>query len=216
MEYNTNEILAELEDPGFMFLADFKTKKQVPLYHLNTDIKVENNIAEIIFEQFYLNGSDKSIEVEYIFPFHRDAVFGKLEMRTKDKLVKDVVQEREKTQVKYEDAVASGQTAVMSTFVKKDEDLMKFMFGRVPPKSEIVLVCTFYQQLAVKDLSWLLHIPAKIIPKYGGDPLKFVKTNHNLSRIPESEVNEEEKRKLIKTSKKFSKLIIKRKSSLGR
>jgi hypothetical protein len=180
MEYSSNEILTELEDQGFKFLADFKTKKQVPLYHLNTDIKVENNIAEITFEQFYLNNSDEPIETEYIFPAHKDAILGKLEMKYKDKLIKAVFEEREVAQAKYDDAVASGQTAVMSTLIKKDKDLVRFLLGGVPPKSEIVLVCKFYQQLAVEDLSWLLHIPAKIIPKYMGDQLKFINTGHNL------------------------------------
>jgi hypothetical protein len=201
MDYKADKISSKLRYPRFMFLVNFKTKKQVPLYHLNTYIKVENNIAEITFEQFYLNYSDESIEVKYIFPVHRDAVLGKLEMRTKDKIFKNIFEGREEAKMKYDDAVASGQTAVMSTFVEKDKDLMRFLFGGVSPKSEIVLVCTFYQQLAVEDLSWLLHVPAKIIPKYLGDPLKFVNTGDNSSGTHGSQVDEEEKGVLIEDIK---------------
>jgi von Willebrand factor A domain-containing protein 5 len=211
MDYNICEISSELCDPGFKFLTDFKTKKQVPLYHLNTDIKVENNIAEITFEQFYLNNSDEPIETEYIFPAHKDAILGKLEMKYKDKLIKAVVEEREAAQAKYEDAVASGKTAVMSTFVKKDKDLMRFLLGGVPPKSEIVLVCKFYQQLAVDDLSWLLHVPAKIIPKYMGDPLKFINTGHNLSGTHGSQVDDEEKGVLIEDIKEAHRVYYQKK-----
>eukprot|EP00345_Euplotes_harpa_P016152 CAMPEP_0168339888 /NCGR_PEP_ID=MMETSP0213-20121227/13735_1 /TAXON_ID=151035 /ORGANISM="Euplotes harpa, Strain FSP1.4" /LENGTH=55 /DNA_ID=CAMNT_0008346017 /DNA_START=19 /DNA_END=183 /DNA_ORIENTATION=- len=35
------------------FMLNFETKDQIPLYHVNSHVTVENNIAEIKYEQFY-------------------------------------------------------------------------------------------------------------------------------------------------------------------
>lgn len=44
---------------------NYEAKDQVPLYNLNADVKIENNIAELKYKQFYFHHSDKSIESEY-------------------------------------------------------------------------------------------------------------------------------------------------------
>jgi hypothetical protein len=133
---------------------------------LDVNIKIDGNISEITFEQFYFNDSDKPIETEYIFPAHKDAVLGKLEMRYKHKFVKAIVEEREAVQHNYFDKSTIGKTQPIPVLEEADLDIMRINLGEIPPKSEIVLMCTFYQQLAVEDLSWLLHIQAKIISKH--------------------------------------------------
>jgi ubiquitin len=165
------------------FLLNFDTKDQIPLYHMNSDIKIENNIAELKYEQFYFNHSENFVEAEYIFPVHNDAVFGGLELRYKDKVIQSRVEIRETAKAKFDDAVASEKTAVISHPSRKDKDIIRLNLGGIPPKSQIVLVCTFYQQLQVEDLSWLLHIPSKIIPRYTGDELKYINCGHQLKGV---------------------------------
>ena len=52
--------------------------------------------------------------------------------------------------------------------------------GNLPPKSQIIVTCYFHQVLEVEDLSWKLHIPSKIIPRYMGDHLQYVKNGKHL------------------------------------
>jgi hypothetical protein len=160
-------------------------------------VKVENTICEITFEQFYINDSSDSIETEYIFPAHREAVLGKIEMKYQDKVVKAIVEERKKAEVAYGDALAQGKTAVISIPVTGDSDLVRILLGGIPPYTEIVLVCTFYQQLSVENFSWLLHIPSKIIPKYFGNVLKFITTGKNLKGDSGEELPQDDKGILI-------------------
>lgn len=174
------------------FLLNYETKDQIPLYHLNADVKIENNIAELKYEQFYFNHSDEQIEAEYIFPVHSDAVFGGLELRHKDKVIYSRVEVRETAKAKYEDAVASGKTAVISHPSRKDKDVVRLNVGGIPPKSQIVLVCTFYQMLAVEDLSWSLMIPSKIIPRYMGNQNAYVNTGHQLHGTDGDQVQDSE------------------------
>jgi ubiquitin len=180
-----------------LFLLNKNTNEQVPLYHLNVWVKVENTICEITFEQFYINDSSDSIETEYIFPAHREAVLGKIEMKYQDKIVKAIVEERKKAEVAYGDALAQGKTAVISVPVTGDSDLVRILLGGIPPYTEIVLVCTFYQQLSVEDFSWLLHIPSKIIPKYFGNVLKFINIGKNLKGDSGEELPQDDKGILI-------------------
>ena len=79
------------------------------------------------------------------------------------------VEERQKVEAKYEDAVASGQTAVMGGLVKGHADMVRINIGNFPPKSEAVLTVYYYQTLEVEDLSYCLRIPTAYIPKYMGD-----------------------------------------------
>jgi hypothetical protein len=49
------------------------------------------------------------------------------------------VEEREKAQEKYEDAVASGKTAVLGNFSRTTRDLIKISIGQFPAMSKAEL-----------------------------------------------------------------------------
>jgi hypothetical protein len=112
-------------------------------------------------------------------------------MRCKDKFVKSDLEERKETQAKYVDKSAIGETQSIPVLEETDLDVMRFSLGEIPPMSEIVLVCTFYLQLELEDLSWLLHIPAKIIPKHLGDSLKCIDIANGLNE--ESKIQKSDK-----------------------
>ena len=162
------------------FLLNFESKDQIPLYHVNSYVTIENNIAEMKYEQFYFNHSESAIEAEYIFPVHSQAVFGGLELKFKDKVIYSRIEVREAAKAKFEDAVASGKTAVISHPSRGDKDVVRLNLGGIPPKSQLILTCTFYQLLEVDDLSWRLHIPSKIIPRYTGNILSYISSGHQL------------------------------------
>lgn len=90
------------------------TEELVPLYHVDTKVTINNNIAEIKYEQFYYNQKSEPIEAEYMFPTHSEAVFSEIQLRYKDKVICTRIEERAVAKAKFEDAVASNKTAVMS------------------------------------------------------------------------------------------------------
>jgi hypothetical protein len=83
------------------------------------------------------------------------------------------VVEREKATAKYEDSVASGQTAVMATLPpmnqKYEVNVMTIFLGNFPPMSSLILTATCSQKLEVQDLSYCLRIPMAFVPKYLGN-----------------------------------------------
>ena len=150
-----------------------KTNHLVPLHHVNTKISVNNNIAEIKYEQFYFNPMSELLEAEYMFPCHAAAVFGRLQMKYKDKVICTRIEERQIALQKFDDAVAAGKSAIMSSPLTSDPDITVVNLGNIPPMSEIVVECTFYQTMSVEDLSWCLYVPSKIMPRYVGKLSSF-------------------------------------------
>lgn len=173
------------------------TDELVPLYHVDTKVTINNNIAEIKYEQFYYNQKSEPIEAEYMFPSHSEAVFSEIQLRFQDKVICTRIEEREVAKAKFEDAVASNKTAVMSAPSRANRDITIVNLGNLPPKSEIVVLCTFYQALEVEDLSWSLFIPAKITPRFIGELPNCGGESHNeeaygsMEFVPNEEVKHE-------------------------
>lgn len=85
------------------------------------------------------------------------------------------VEERKKAEAKYEDAIASGKTAVIGMKGRMSRDMVRIMIGQFPPMSRAKLSVHFSQKLESEDLSWCLRIPQVYIPRYIGDMSKALK-----------------------------------------
>ena len=139
----------------------------VPLCHENINVTVTNNIAMIKLEQFYFNSNDEFIEAEYIFPSNEQIVFSELQMRFKDNVICTRIEERSIINEVFE--IDSGKALAVTTTSQLAKDIEVINLGNIPPKSEIMIECTYFLKLSVEDLSWCLYIPSKIIPKYMGE-----------------------------------------------
>jgi hypothetical protein len=109
--------------------------------------------------QQYLYNEDHPLETIFLFPTDIDVSFSKIvvDFKLSDgsiRTIETVIGEREKAEVKYDDAVSSGKTAVMGTFSKTQMDLVKVNIGNFPPNSEAKLKVYFYSKLEIEDLSY--------------------------------------------------------------
>jgi hypothetical protein len=114
-----------------------------------------------------------------LFPVDIDAAFSKItaDFKLSDgstRMMETKVAEREKIEVKYEDALSSGKTAVMGSFTKTQRDMVRINIGHFPHKSEAILRVYFYSKLEVEDLSYCLRIPMSYVPKYMGDMVEYL------------------------------------------
>lgn len=71
------------------------------------------------------------MEATYQFPTDPDSVVSRLRIELGEKVVEGRVQEKEKAQERYEDAIAAGDAAVMVQEDEKDKDLLKMSIGGI-------------------------------------------------------------------------------------
>mmetsp|Transcript_15733 Transcript_15733/g.18191 ORF Transcript_15733/g.18191 Transcript_15733/m.18191 type:complete len:196 (-) Transcript_15733:2341-2928(-) len=175
------------------FLVNFQTGKQIPLYAMKNEIVIENNIAVIKYIQYYYNDSSSPVFVEYVFPSFADCTFTKFEMRLQGKTVVSEVRQKEAAKAIFEEAKRAGDIPIMAHPCKAAQDMNIVQIGNLPPKSPVILTCYFHQLLDVQDLSWRLHIPSKVTPRYLGNTLKYVEYGAHLKGMVEEILSEEEK-----------------------
>lgn len=98
--------------------------------------------------QQYVNIEDQALETVFLFPCDIDSVITKLtcEFTLPDgtkTMLETKVEERTKAEVKYEDAVTSGKTAVFSTYTRAHRDMIRINIGNFPPLSEAVIKVSY-------------------------------------------------------------------------
>eukprot|EP00347_Sterkiella_histriomuscorum_P001630 403371287 len=107
---------------------DKVSKHPIPLTKVDIIGNVVQQLASFEMRQHYINIEDVPIETIYLFPVDVDSVFTNLEIEftlqdgSKKQLVTRV-DLREKVEVYYEQAIASGKTAVVGTFTKTQSDM---------------------------------------------------------------------------------------------
>lgn len=79
------------------------------------------------------------VEATYMFPTDPDehTVVSRVMFVLGDKTVDGKVIEKQKAHEKYEDAIASGNAAVMVEESEKDKDLLKMSIGGIQPAQEV-------------------------------------------------------------------------------
>ena len=174
------QILKE-EEEAAIYLVDKTTKAPVPLERIHIDAKVVSCVAQFVMTQSYLNCEEEAIETLFLFPIDVTVVVSKITVDFKlpdgsSRFLETVIDAREKVEVRYEDAVASGKTAVIGQLTKTQRDMMRVSIGNFPALSRAVLKVHYYQQLEVEDLSYCLRIPMAYIPRYLGNIEGLLKT----------------------------------------
>ena len=74
-----------------------------------------------------------------MFPLEKTTLLAKFEAVIDDKVVETKVMEKEKAQEKYDDAVASGNAAVIAERSKKKEETMTLKLGNLLPGQSATL-----------------------------------------------------------------------------
>ena len=149
--------------------------------------------------QNYINIEEEGIETVFLFPIDVKVVVSKISVKfiLPDGTQRDLetmIDERKKVEVKYEDAVASGKTAVMGTYAsRKQRDILRVNIGNFPGKSRAFLDVYYYQKLDVEDLSYCLRVPMSYIPPYLGDLAGYINTGKQYIGQKPQILSEEEK-----------------------
>ena len=111
-----------------------------------TEIKIE-----------YKNKSENSIELIVEIPLRFDIIFNNFIAKIKDKIIKSKVIESNKAEEKYNDAIASGNTGIATTYDEYNK-ICSLKIGNLPQNETLELKLNFIQIVTIKNDFYSLNL----------------------------------------------------------
>jgi Ca-activated chloride channel family protein len=151
----------------YLFYAE-KGNEKVLLPLKSIDIKSELRGANAVtnVELNYINPtSDSPLECTYSFPMDKNTILAKFEAIIDDRVVQTKVVTKEVAQERYEDAVASGNTAVLAQRKKKDE-IMTVKLGNLLPGQNATLKSQIISQVDITGGYYAFSLVNAFYPDY--------------------------------------------------
>jgi len=136
----------------------------VPLTSVNIRAKVVNFITEVEVTQEYQNKEKNPIEVIYFFPVEEAAAVTACSAQLEGRNIDSKIQEKEKAQKLYDEAIKEKKTAFLLNETKGD--IFQLKIGNLSPGAGCKVTITYLMELPVEDGKTRLTIPTTIAPKY--------------------------------------------------
>ena len=133
--------------------------------------------AALTMHQFYSNNGASPLETLFLMPNSDQWTVNSLEVTftLEDGTTKTLVtriDQRERAQQEYSDAVTSGKTAVISTVTPATKtesiSILRIMLGNFPPRSRAYLKAQITSKLELDDQSFCFKLPMAFVPPYMG------------------------------------------------
>jgi len=106
----------------------------VPLKHISINGTLENCHAMLDIQLSYINAcTDQPVECTFEFPLEETTVVSKLVAQIDDKTIEAKIKAKEEAKEQYDDAIASGNTAVYSERDTKNEESLTLLLGNLLP-----------------------------------------------------------------------------------
>lgn len=134
-------------------------------------------LAEVTVSQTYRNNEQVNIEAVYTFPLPLDAVLLDLDVTIGERVLKGVVVEKKAAEEQYEDAVASGDAAVMLEVL--ESGLYTMSVGNLLPQEQATITFRYAILYHWAGDRLRLCLPTTVAPRFGASP-------HLPHQVPES------------------------------
>jgi Ca-activated chloride channel family protein len=157
-----------------------KDGSSMPLEGVNIQGTLRGFAAEITVEQHYRNTRKKNIEAVYTFPLPIGAVLLDVELEIGERRLRGQVVEKKAAEERYEDAITSGDTALMIEVT--GPGLYTLNFGNLLAGETAVIRYRYAVLLSWQGDRVRLVLPTTLAPRYG-DPVKAGLAPH---QVPET------------------------------
>lgn len=104
------------------------------------------------------------MEVTLKFPTEPDHALGNLTIQIGDNIIEGKVMKKEKAKERYEDAIASGNTAVMAEEKDDETDVVRLKVGNLLSGQEAVVRFRFLTMLKIECGAYVLKVPQSFFP----------------------------------------------------
>lgn len=157
---NTNAD-AELGQPYFRATAEGELVDALPLLLTTVDINIVGFIADVTVIQQYKNDGDVPLEATYIFPGSENAAVYDMQMEIGERVIRSIVQEKNKAKQTYEKAISEGKTA--SLLQQASSNYFSTSVGNILPGDDIQVTLKYTESLIANDGLYTFHFPAKSV-----------------------------------------------------
>ena len=130
-------------------LPDSKSSLDPNIVHIETELN--EFYAQTHLTQYYINKSNRIIELILKFPSNPKIQFSKFVLELNNKKIVSKILEKEKAEEKYSDAIASGNTGIISS---KTDKYIKVNMGNINPNDIVKLTTEFIQFITSEDMSY--------------------------------------------------------------
>lgn len=157
-----------------------KDGSSMPLEGVNIQGTLRGFAAEITVEQRYRNTRKKNIEAVYTFPLPMGSVLLDVELEIGERRLRGQVVEKKVAEERYEDAITSGDTALMIEVT--GPGLYTLNFGNLLAGESAVIRYRYAMLLSWQGDRVRLVLPTTLAPRYG-NPAKAGLAPH---QVPET------------------------------
>ena len=123
--------------------------------------KVNEFYAVTQITQYYKNNNNKPIELSITYPLRKEINFKKFTININGKKSVSRIFDKEKTNEKYSDAIASGNVGIFSKYTENETNSYSITIGNVAPDAIVELTSEFIQFITSDDMSLCFHVMTK-------------------------------------------------------
>ncbi|XP_029571599.1 von Willebrand factor A domain-containing protein 5A isoform X2 [Salmo trutta] len=139
----------------------------VPLKSIAVEVSVQGHVATVSSTLQYENQEQSPLEAIFVFPLPGEAAVCRFSAKIGQIEVVAEVQEKQKAQEQYDDALSSGQQAFLLEESDESPDVFKLSVGSLPPGEKASVSLDYVTELAVQaDDGLRLCLPAVLNPHY--------------------------------------------------
>jgi Ca-activated chloride channel homolog len=142
--------------------------EQVALSDVSVSAVLRDLLSEVTVSQTYRNDEQVNIEAVYTFPLPLDAVLLDLQVEIGGRILNGVVVEKKSAEEKYEDAVASGDAAVMLEVI--EPGLYTMNVGNLLPQEKATITFSYAILYRWAGGRLRLFLPTTVAPRFGASP----------------------------------------------
>uniref|UniRef100_A0A8C8IM72 von Willebrand factor A domain containing 5A n=1 Tax=Oncorhynchus tshawytscha TaxID=74940 RepID=A0A8C8IM72_ONCTS len=139
----------------------------LPLKSIAVEVSVQGHVATVSSTLQYENQEQSPLEAIFVFPLPGEAAVCRFSAKIGQTEVVAEVQEKQKAQEQYDDALSSGQQAFLLEESDESPDVFKLSVGSLPPGEKASVSLDYVTELAVQaDDGLRLCLPAVLNPRY--------------------------------------------------
>ncbi|XP_036072145.1 von Willebrand factor A domain-containing protein 5A [Oryzias melastigma] len=139
----------------------------VPLQSVEVELQVKDHVATVISTLNYQNKEDKPVEAVFVFPLPGDAAVCHFSAGIGETHIVAELKEKQQAREEYDDALSSGQQAVLLEESEETPDLFFLSVGNLLPGQSVFIRLEYVTILAVEaDNGLRFCLPAVLNPRY--------------------------------------------------